>query len=287
MKRAVAFIFLVALVFVSGSAHSAKDYLYRHRANWVKLEKLSKKQLAGQQLSHPYQEISSEQMAAMLLSITIHKGEIFKSEKKTVQVFSAEEANKFAPLLVQALEQASPNEVVNMAIVHKRPYFIIRKDLISVLNVFVQDSELHFHFTKIFAKLEGDYKQASRLDRAISKAKSVRVDIVTMPGQVLTSDGKEVIMDLGHDFLADATANPEPETPRKTLFKSKKDKVEPKTEEVSTAETVVVKPETAQVLATEQGDAVTRLKKLDQLRKEKLITEAEYQEKKFKILEEL
>lgn len=286
MKKAALFIFLMTLVFVSGSAHSAKNYVYRHRANWVKVEKLSNKQLAGQQLNHPCQQISSEQMAAMLLSITVNKGEIFKSEKKTIQIFSAEEANKFAPLLVQALGRASPNEVVNMAIVHKRPYFIIRKDLISVLNVFVQGSELHFHFTKIFAKLEGDYKQASRLDRAISKAKSVRVDIVTMPGQVLTEDGKEIIMDLGHDFLADATANPAPEPPRKTLFKSKKDKeTAAKTTEVTQAETEVTTEPTP--VAAQQSDAVTRLKKLDQLRKEKLITEAEYQEKKFKILEEL
>jgi hypothetical protein len=272
MKKAVVFIFLLTLVFVSAPVYAAKDYIYRHRANWVKVDKLSNKQLAGQQLSHPYQEISSEQMAAILLSITIKKGEIFKSEKKTIQVFSAEEAGKFAPLLVQALGQASPNEVVNMAIVHKRPYFIVRKDLISVLNIFVQGSELHLHFTKIFAKLEGDYKQASRLDRAVSKAKSVRVDIVTMPGQVLTADGKELIMDLGHDFLADATANPEPETPKKDS-------------EVSKAETVVTTEPAPDVV--QQGDMATRLKKLDQLRKEKLITKAEYQEKKFKILEEL
>lgn len=271
MKKTTTFIFLMALMMLSAPAFPAKNYLYRHRANWVKLEKLSNKQLAGEQLHHPYQSISSEQMAAMLLSITINKGKLFKSEKETLQIFSSEEASQYAPLLVQALAQATPNQVVNMAVVHKRPYFIVRNDLISVVNVFVQGSELHFNFTKIFAKLEGDYKQASRLDRAVSNAKGIRTNLVTMPGQTLTADGREIILDLGHDFLADAAAAGE-------------SSVQTTAGETSKASDVV----SQETIATaQQGDVTARLKKLEELRKERLITEAEYQEKKFKILDEL
>lgn len=287
MKKTAAIVFFVTLIFVSGPVFSAKDYLYRQRASWVKLAKLSSKQMAGQELSHPCQGISSEQMAFMLKSITIHKGKLIKTEKDTIGVFSDEEAAKYAPLLVQALGQATANQIVNFAVVHKRPYFILRNDYISVANVFVQGNELHLNFTKIYAKLKGDYKQASRLDRAVSNAKSIRLALVAMPGQILTKDGYEIIMDLNHDFGGDVSlASDEQTRPIKGQepVNVEKESTEEKTAQVGEIETVIAQEG---AFVTPEEDTVTRLKKLEQLKKEKLVTEAEYQEKKFKILDEL
>lgn len=273
MKKTLSYLSLVALLFIALPSVAAKNYIYRNRANWVKLEKLSNKQLAGQKLNHPYQGFNSEQLAGMLQSISLNKGMVLSKEVKAIEVFTPEEAKKFAPLIIQGLSQATPNQIVNMAIVHKRPYYVMRNDYISVINIYVQDNSLHLNFRKLYAKLEGDYKQSSQLDQSIRKAKSVRVGLaVSSKGQTLSDDGNEIIFDLDHDFLIKiATVDSEIQTTQ-----TKKQTVPNQMD----AEPSVM-PDQA------QQDVAARLKTLEKLRKDKLISESEFQEKKFKILEEL
>lgn len=263
--------FVVTGVFFSEASAKSKTYVYRQRADWVKLKKLTKKQLGSTLLSHPY-DINVPQLEAMLLSLTLNKGVLFKKETKEIGIFSEDEAQKFAPYIVDALKQADPNQVVNISIVHKRPHFIIRSDFISIINVFATDEGLHFHFGKLFAKLDGDYEQASKMDQAIHRAKGVRVSLKIMPGQKLAYSGEEVILDPNFDYGAGSILPREQPTKSANEIlmgdrrKSKSKRIYP---------------------APASQDVKSRLEKLEELKREKLITESEYNQKKKEILQSL
>lgn len=261
----------VIIVGFSGDAFSkSKTYIYRHRANWVKLVKLRKKQLGGVALDHPY-KISTSDMENMLLSIRISKSALFSKKSKIKDVFSIEEAKKYAPLLVTALRKAQPNQVVNFSIIHQRPNMILRNDYLSMVNLYVTSDGIHFNFRKLFAQMSGDYLQASNLDKSIRKAKGIRVSLEAGEGQRLAYDDEELIFDKNFDSSATAK-RVAPETKKSRLKKTKKQKMAKieKTNESSG-----------------NSDVMSRLKKLDELKDAGLISNTEYKEKKKDILNDL
>lgn len=279
------FLGLLAFVLFIPAAHAKSDYLYRNRANWVKLIKLSNKQLAGVELKHPAEGLTTPQIEAMLLSLTMNKGSFFKKEVKTNEIFSIEEAKKFAPFIEDALSRAEPNQVVNVSLVHQRALFILKNDFLSMLNVFVADDGVHFYFTKLFAKLGSDYEQASKMDTAISKAKGVRVSLEAKPGQTLAADADEVVMNPGYDFAANVHRT----VPAEQEYRVGEDREEAPAEAVekkrSKKADVAKRASKDSTDDVETDDNVTaRLKKLDDLKKQKLITDAEYREKRKEIL---
>lgn len=242
------------------------NYIYRHRINWVKLEKLSNKQLGGLELKHPSTHITTEQMVGMLMSIKMDKSSLFKKGIETSEIFSLEEASKYAPLIADGLRKAAPNQVVNLAIVHRRPTLILRNDHLSIINVFVTNDGVHFNFAKLFAKLDGDYQQASNYDEAINNAKSSRVRLSAEAGQTLLSDIDEVVMPPTFAYTATPTTSAA-------------------TQQLST--TTTLPPVNAgldmQTPAAQQ-DIKSRLHALDDLKKNKLVTESEYKQKRSEIL---
>ncbi len=250
-------------------ADAAKgDYLYRKRINWVKLEKLSNKQLGGLELSHPVTDIMPEQMVGMLMSIKMDKGSMFKKGYETNEVFSEEEARKYAPFIVEGLRKAAPNQVINVALVHRRPNMILRNDHLSIINIFKTSDGVHLNFAKLYAKLDGDYQAASNIDDAIRNAKSSRTRLSAQAGQSLLSDIDEIVIPV--DF---AYAPSPVETTPVTTGKNKTAVVSP----VPQAATGMQNP-------TSGGDIKTRLQALDDLKNNKLITESEYQIKRREIL---
>ena len=262
-KYLTVFALLILCCTVAQTGFATKYYLYRSRANWVKLVKLSNKQLAGESLQHPYNKLNPAQMEAMLLSLNLNKNSAFKKEITTSEIFSIDEAKKFAPYIIDALSQAAANQVVNVAIVHKRPKSILQNDHFSMINIFVSDDGVHFYFTKLFAKLGSDYQQASKMDEAISKAKSLRVSLAASEGQKLAfGDADELIIDPNYDFIN----NTHRLVPAETEYKP-------------TGKKTQVAKNTAP-----EADTAARLKKLDELKKQKLITDAEYAQKRKEIL---
>lgn len=255
----------VFMVLPAAGFAKGKNYIYRSRANWVKLIKLSNKQLAGVTLQHPVEEIAAPQMEAMLLSLTMSKASLFKKEINTNEIFSIEEARKYAPYVVQALKQAGPNQVVNVSVVHERPYWVIQKDFLSMINVYKDEEGVHFNFSKLFAKLTSDYEQASKLDKAINDAKTLRVGLEAQPGQKLAySSSEEAILDPNFDFVNNVT---------RTVVAQEK-------YHVNTAPT-------QGAAALQTGSASERLKALEELKAQKLISESEYNKKRKEILKGL
>lgn len=273
---------LILCVFASDALALGKNYLYRSRASWVKLEKLGKKELAGQTLSHPAAHLTTATMEAMLMSLQMQKGQIFKKELNTTQVFNDLEAKKFAPYIVEALAQATPYQVVNISVIHKRPYFILRNDYVSNVSIFVTEKGVHFYFNKLFARLEGDYQQASNIDEALNNAKSIRVDLAAGPGQQLTmNDGKEIVLAAGFDFATGVAALKQQQADEDSeALKAKSERKQKK----SKTDDVAVTSTTTSSSSTSIAD---RLRALDDLKKQKLITETEYQQKKKEILQNL
>jgi len=273
MKKLMAQVILVLLVMVFALPASAKNkkYVYRKRAEWVKINKLSNKQLAGVTLTHPA-SITSNKITEILMSIDMNKGQLLKKDIKMSEVFSAEEARKYGPLITKALNRASPNEIVNVLVVHKRPHFILRSDYISIFNVYKTDEGVHFHFTKLFAKLVGDYEQASMLDKSIRQAKSLRVSLASKPGQVLSTDGKEIVVSLDQDFSTNTSVATEESEDKKNIVEKE---VIPQVAGIETANSEPV------------YDVKTRLLKLESLKKDKLISTAEYKEMRKEILDNL
>lgn len=268
---------ILFLVFTSTSFAKNDSVIYRHRTDWVKLVDLSKKELAGNQLLHPCSSLSVPQMTAMLMSLQVNKSQIFSKGFKTSEIFTADEAQKYAPYIIEALGKANANQVVNASIVHKRNYFVLKNDYLSMINVFITDAGVHFNFAKLFAKIEGEYAQAGQIDKAIKKAKSIRVALETSQGQTLVSDVDEIILDPSFDFGQGPVIAPSQiavTTPTKT-----KTTLPAKTAPAVVATTPTVEP---------AGDDVkTRLEQLEELKKSKLITASEYKEKKEEILKGL
>lgn len=264
-------IYLIVLVSPQALAKS-KTYLYRNRADWVKLVGLKKKQLGNTVLLHPISELSTEALQNMLLSITLNRSALFSKDVKEVGVFTDEEAGKYASYIVQALKKAAPNQVVNASIVHKRPHFIIRADYLTIFNIYVTDQGVHFYFNKLFARLDGDYEQASQMDRALSHAKSARVTIKPMPGQRLAyHDGHELIMSPGFNFADNSII------PRKEPIKSAHQLMEQPSKSAH-----------SDGVATNTGrDTKSRMKELEDLKKSGLVSQEEYRTKKSAILDAL
>lgn len=265
MKKIIIALTLAGLMAMPTAGFAkGKNYVYRSRANWVKLVKLSNKQLAGVTLVHPVTEITAPQMEAMLLSLTMSKASLFKKDLNTNEIFSIEEARKYAPYLVQALKQAGPNQVVNVSVVHERPYWVIQKDFLSMINVYKDEEGVHFNFSKLFAKLTSDYEQASKLDKAINDAKSMRVGLEAQPGQKLAySSSEEVILDPNFDFVNNVN---------RTVVAQEKYRVGANTDDNAALQT---------------GSASERLKALEELKAQKLISDSEYRKKRKEIMKGL
>lgn len=286
MKKLFLTLFLV-LCPASSLLASSNDTLYRQRVNWVKLSEISPKNLPEGELRHPYTSLTTDQVEAMLLSIKIDKKYVLKKKVDTIDLFSIWEAHKYAPMIVEALAKATPDQVVNFSIVHKRPFFILRNDRLTMANVFVAGDGIHFQFIKIFAQLTGDYEASAHMDKAIREAKGLRVTLGAQPGQILSYDSPmELILDSSYDFVAHV----QKEQNEEAALDQKEMKGSDKTEKKSAVkEPLPVSPSAPEASSSEgqSQNAADRLKQLEELKRQKLITEQEYQTLRKKILSDL
>ena len=274
------FIVLLALPATAGST-----YLYRQRVNWVKIAKASPKEVPLGSLKHPYTGISEEQMEAMLLSVKLSKKYLLKHDVETVDVFNSWEARKLAPYLVDGLRQVDADHVINFAIIHKRPLFILQNDHLSIANLWAGEDGIHFRFSKLFAKIEGDYLASANTDKSVRKAKSMRVSLDAGPGQKLAYESPmEIILDPGFDFVSQvAVNNAEDKVEEDKLLQGKPSKANPVVPQPAKKPVAVAAPASE----AEPQDMEARLRKLDELKEKKLITNSEYQKLRQKILQEI
>ncbi|MBI4367091.1 MAG: hypothetical protein HY543_09760 [Deltaproteobacteria bacterium] len=236
--------------------HAGSRYIYTNRRfDYVKLQEIGKKDLAAKAPTHPA-TISVEQMRAVLGSMKLSRKLLFKDEIEHQEIYNERAVNFLAPHLVEAFRQAGPEQEVVFSWIFKDPFFIIRNDRVTVARAWVANQEFHVEFLKLFAKLEGDYDKRGNFDKALNRAKSLRIELEPQPGQMLgASNAHELVLDLGRPIAAPVAARGKP---------------------VNAAEVTLLPRSTK-----------ARLTELEKLRKKELITEEEYQRKRTELLQAL
>ncbi|PIR20817.1 MAG: hypothetical protein COV45_04475 [Deltaproteobacteria bacterium CG11_big_fil_rev_8_21_14_0_20_47_16] len=222
------------------------------RMDFVKLDTMKSKLVKARNPQHPAQ-ISVEQMKLYLSSIIVSENNLLKKAPEIERVYNDSAVDFLAPIIVKAFNNAKPDEAVTVSWLTKDPYFVIRNDRIAISTMWVQNGQLYVQFNKLLAKLVGDTDKKDNINFVVGNAKSLHIKLVSNGSVVVTNKHKhEVAINMAGDFSNVQT----PDT--------------------ATAQT-----------STSKSTVKQRLMDLDQLRKDKMITEPEYLSKRKKILDNL
>lgn len=325
MKRI--FLLALLFVFVSAEAAAAKTtyIITNKRFNYVKLKEVKGGVAEGRNMTHPV-SIDVDGLKAALASIKLSKRYIIKKEAENQQVFDESAINFLAPNMATAFSRATPVEEIVVSYLSKNPLFILRNDTLNIATCWISGNELHVKFNKLFAKISGDVDKRGNEAKAASKARGLRVDLELQPGQKFgVDDTSEIILDLDYNYVEAPKPDAKPtqgvtmkgdkkpfispapleETPEvdnaaadeqeaKSMSKSRKNKKgetgygssHKKSPSVESSAPLSA-PVSAPAEAAPVGGVKDRLQKLDELKKEGLITEKEYSQKKKEILKDL
>lgn len=226
------------------------------RMDFVKVEDMKGSEVKERAPQHPA-TIGVDQMKNYLLSVTVTEKDLLKKSPEIVQVFTEKSVGFLAPILVKAFSKAQPNQMVVLSWLTKDPLFVLRNDRIVIAECWVKDDQLHMQFNKLLAKLVGDTDKKGNFNLIVDRAKGLRIKL--LPSAVLMATGRngtEAVISMNGDFSGlnapDAIAG---------------SSIDPK--------------------ARAQRSVKDRLSDLDQLRKDKMVTEAEYQAKRKALLDSL
>ncbi len=226
------------------------------RMDFVKLKALKEDEVKDLAPQHPV-TIDLNQMKNYLLSVTVSEKDLLKKSPEIVQVFNEKSVGFLAPIMVKAFSKAQPSQVVVLSWLTKDPMFVLRNDRIVIAECWVKDDQLHMQFNKLLAKLVGDTDKKGNFNLIVDRAKGLHIRL--LPSAVLSvvgRNGSEAVIGMNGDFSGlnapDAVAG---------------SNADPK--------------------AMAQRSVKDRLTDLDQLRKDKMVTEAEYQAKRKTLLDSL
>lgn len=292
----IAIALAVALAFLSGEALAAKTtyIVTNNRFNYVKLKEVGGKEAEALRLTHPA-TLDETGLRAALASINLSRSYVVKKEVDAQQVFDEAAINYLAPALVRAFAQASPQEIVVFSYNSKNPYFIIRNDRLNICKAWVSGDELHIKFEKLYAKLVGDTDKRGNEAKLIAQAKGLRVKLELGEGQKLgLEDPDEIVLSLAYNYVKrPEVAKPLTEgvtmSGEKVPLEAEAEAPSPPAEKASKRRGKETKGEIAATPppAPPPKSAKERLEELQQLRRDKLIDQREYDEKRKEILKEL
>lgn len=289
MKKVMLIVLVAALLPVSAIAKKTTYIVTNHRFNYVKLVEVKSREASERGMTQP-KEIDGEQMRAILESIKLSRRHLLNKDVDTQDAFNDSSVNFLAPALVKAFRAATPDDEVVFSFLMKEPIFIMRNDRLNLGTAWIRDNELHIKFEKLYAKLEGDTDARGNEGKEIANARGLRIDLDLQPGQTMdVKDPDELVVDLGHNFSTDVAAadaeKAKAEQAEKDKAAKKGKRQMAKTQEPAEAAPAAAAPATTSV--SKVADVQQRLQTLDQLKKDNLITDKEYQEKKKEILKDL
>jgi len=251
-----------AAAFLASPA-AASQFIYKstNKIDFIKIDKAKKAEKEGG-LKHPY-DLDPEQIRTILRSIHFNKKILILKDIENRQLFDEGDVEFLAPYLVEAFKKAGPEEAVVVSYFSRTTKLVIQNDRLTIFRAFVKDDGLHFRFSKLYAKMMGD-RTTMGAERAAHEARGTRVSLEVQPGQNRISwDPEEMVFDLA--YFVSGGIKPVEEKP--VAASKKKGKKE---------------------VASEEGKSVReRLKELDQLKKDEMITEKEYQQKRKELLKDL
>lgn len=300
MKKFI-FSVLIGLIALCGSSSSeAGEYLYKspNKLDFIKMDKAKKSEKEGG-LRHPA-SLDENQVKGILSSLHFSKNILIRKDITDKAIFSERHVEFLAPYLAEGLKKADENQVVTVSYFTKDSKFLIQNNRITIFRAFVKDDGLHLHFSKIYAKILGD-RETKGVHQAATQATAVNVVLEMQPGlSWVTIDPPEVLADLKYDFVAHKAATEVvADEPAKKGKKSKTAKSE-NVQEAQAAEPAkeAKKPKVPSYDDVSEHGAdrespqhkaniKARLKELEDLKKEDLITDKEYQRKRRDLLQEL
>lgn len=255
---------LVSLWFGLSACASSPNVLYKspNKIDSVKLVKAGKEE-RGEGLRHPYR-LDPEQVRAMLRSLCFNKKVLLAGDIEDRALFQEAHVEFLAPYLMAAFQKATPDQAVAVSFFTQSAKFGLTNDRLTVFRAFARPDGLHFKFSKVYAKLLGD-RTTKGPERAIQEAKGRRVSFELQPGQNRISwDPEEIVFDLQYDFVRNIPPPP-----------------------VKQKEEVRVKMKEGVTAGQPEKPVRERLKELDRLKEDELITEKEYQKKRKELIKEL
>lgn len=260
--------FLLVVFLLGGGLAQADTFIYKskNKLDFVKIDGAKKKEKEGG-LKHPY-EFGPEQIRPILRSIHFNKKILLLKDIENQQLFDEGNVEYLAPYLMEAFRKAGPEEVVVVSYFTRDTKVVIQNDRLTIFRAFVKDDGLHFVFTKLYAKLLGD-RVTMGPEKMSREARSLRVGLEPQPGQNrLSWDPEEIVFNLAY---YGPTGVGEPAA---VAVKGKKEKGKKE---------AAVKGEGA----AEGKSVKERLKELDELKKDDLITEKEYRKKRLELIKQL
>lgn len=265
---AVLFLVLCPWSLVHGPAFAAKTtYVYTDRKfHFVKRVELKKKELKDrEEANHPYR-FDELQLRNILAGVHFSQKLILKKEVDAKEVFNKAALDFLVPHLVKAFEEAKPNEQVVFSFITGSAKLVFLENRLTLAEAWVKDNYLHIQFRKLMAKIDTTvYDKFADVSKAINRARGLRIDLELKPGQEFGDSIDEVLLPL----IAATLAVPQAE----------------KTEAVVKKEEPVL--QTEPVMTQPPSEVETRLRQLENLKKQGLITKEEYEAKRKEILTDL
>lgn len=261
IKLVLAFLLLSSLSFAS-------EYLYRGRVEYIRIEKANR-DIAKKTLSHPY-IFTDDTMRGILSSLRFSKKVLIVKDIEERRLFSDRSVEFLLPYLVRGFSKLKEKEQIHFAFIEQDPKFLIRSDRLTAATLFVEGGMLHIRFGKIFAKLLGDYERKGQ-EHLLNDARSLGLSLEYSPGvEPSAEDDKEVLINLAYDFTKSPPVLAGSEKEKKGRGLKKEVEKEAKKETVEPSK-----------------NPRERLREIEKLRQEELITDKEYREKRREILKEL
>lgn len=256
----------VVVILLAASPAFADNFIYRstNKIDFIKLDKAKKGEKEGG-LKHPF-NFDPEQIRTILRSIHFNKKALLAKNIQDQQLYSEGNAEFLAPYLMEAFKKATPAQVVAVSYFTLEGKTVVQNDRLTVFRAFVKEDGLHIVFHKLYAKLFGD-RTTMGSARMASEARSLRVGLEVGPGQNrIAWDPEELVLDLtdfGPGGVKTAGMTKKSEQGRANAAKGEE-------REAKGGKTIK-----------------ERLKELDQLKKDELITEKEYKRKRQELLDQL
>ncbi|MBI4238077.1 MAG: hypothetical protein HY696_06620 [Deltaproteobacteria bacterium] len=185
------------------ATHADSNYIHTNRRlDYVKLEALDAKDQAALQPTHPA-VVAVDKMREMLTSLQMTRRSLIKNKLTDLRIFDDTAVDYLSAYLAEGLRRATPQQAVYFSYLHGDPKRVFGNDRFSTGRVWMQGTELHVEFQKLFAKVVGDLDKRGYADKALARAKSLRITLQAGPGQVLgASNAAEVILDTKATYVA-------------------------------------------------------------------------------------
>ena len=314
MRLKVAFALIALMVASLPGFARASDVTYivnNHRFNFVRLVRVKDKEAEKLKLAHP-QQIDVQGLRGALASVNLSRSFIIKKEVDTQRVFNDAAVDYLSVQLGSAFAQAKPNEIVEFSYLQKEPIIILRNDRLNLGKAWLSDDGLHIIFEKLYAKVMGDTDARGHEAEAVARATGLRIHLDVGTGQQMSLDNaSELILDLHHNFAEDlqkkanepppvaktmageeaapAAEAAQPNGSKKWAKKGMKDSSAKAASAGAVDQVAAEASKEAQVAASTPTSLSPeqRMKAIDQMRKDGLISKKEYEEKKKDILQGL